>query len=64
MDLVSLMSAVADRRAIVDVPVPQFVKTMSRFSTRSSRSDFLRGFANRSLSNLLSCGVVVPTLLS
>ena len=60
----SLMSAVADRRASVDVPVPRIVKTISRFLTRSSRSDFLRGFANRSLSTLLSCGVVVPTLLS
>ena len=58
------MSAVADRRASVDVLVPQIVKTMSRLLTRSSRSDFLRGYANRSLSNLLSCGVVVPTLLS
>ena len=58
------MSAVADRRASVDVLVPRIVKTISRFSTRSSRGEFLRGFANRSLSNLLSCGVVVPTLLS
>ena len=45
----------------MDVLVPQIVKTISRFLTRSSRSDFLRGFLNRSLSNLLSCGVVVPT---
>ena len=64
VELVRSMSATADRRAIVDVPLPQKVKTMSRFSTRSSRSEFLRVSVNRSLSNLLSCGVVVTTLLS
>ena len=53
----STSSSISSTRtsAIVDVPIPQIVKILSRFLTRSSWSEFLRRFVNRSLSNTPIC---------
>ena len=44
--LVSLTSAMADRRAIVDVPIPQIMETLVATVEVPSMSRFQRGFVS------------------